>query len=417
MFEQTEYTVFWKFAQALGIGFLIGSQRESASDEKAAGIRDFIIYSMLGAIAGLLAEMWLTIAALFAVVTILVVYRLQHPERSGITTEGAAVATYWLAYLTQGAHAHLALVLAIVIVALLSAKRPLHHFVKETITEREYNDTLKFLTIVVIIYPLLPAGAYGPYEFFSPRQVWLFVIFVSTVSYVGYFFTKFLGPERGLIFTGLLGGLASTTAATTAFAKSARETPELVVTYGRAAVVANAIQFPRIAVILLVINPVFARVAVFPLLMMSLAGLLLSILLAKFKVEDPSARHEQIPLKNPFSLWPALKFGVLFTIVMLFSKFGVTTFGNRGILLTSFLGGIVDVDAIAISVGDLVASRQDISYAQGLQALVLALAANAVLKTVIAFTGGSRAFAWRLLAAFVLMFSVGGGIVGLGINF
>lgn len=414
MFNNPEYSVVWAFAQALGIGFLIGSQRESASDEKAAGIRDFIIFSLLGAIAGLLAEVWLTVVALLGIVAILVVHRVQHPERGGITTEVAAVATYWLGYLTQGAHAQLALVLGIVMVALLSAKKALHQFVKETITEREYSDTLKFLAVVFIIYPLLPVGFYGPYEFFVPRQVWLFIIFVSSVSYVGYFFAKFLGAERGLMFTGLLGGLASTTAATLAFAKSVKENPALVVTYGRATVVANAIQFPRLVVILLAINSSLAQTCVVPFLLMSLVGFLLSAILSRFSNGETTAQRKDIPLKNPLSLGPVLKFGVLFTVILLLSKFGARAFGQQGMLFTSFLGGILDVDAIAISVGDLVGKQQEISSSQGVLALMIALAANAVLKTFIAFSGGSSAFGWRLLGAFVLMFVVGGVIVAVG---
>lgn len=416
MFNNPEYSVILAFAQALGIGFLIGSQRESASDEKAAGIRDFIIFSLVGAIAGLLAEVWLTVSGLLGIVAILVVHRLQHPERGGMTTEAASVATYWLGYLTQGAHAHLALVLGVVIVALLSAKKALHHFVKKTITEREYGDTLKFLTVVFIIYPLLPVGSYGPYDFFTPRQIWLFVILVLSVSYVGYFLTRFLGAERGLILTGLLGGLASTTAATTAFAKSVRESPELVITYGRAAVVANAIQFPRIVLILLAINSSLARSTVLPFLLMCAAGLVLSAILSRFGAVETTAQRKEIPLKNPFSLWPALKFGVFFTVILLISKHGASTFGQQGLMFTSFLGGIVDVDAVSISVGGLVVQHEGISSRQGLLALMLALAANAVLKTFIAFSGGSPGFAWRLLGAFVLMFVIGLLIVMLGVD-
>jgi uncharacterized membrane protein (DUF4010 family) len=407
MFDNPAYEVVWDFALAFAIGFLIGSERESATEEKAAGIRDFIIFSILGAIAGLLAEAWLTAATLLGIVAILVVYRVQHPERGGITTEASAVATFWLGYLTQGERAQLALALAILMVALLTAKKPLHRFVKETITEREYGDTLKFLTVVAIIYPLLPEGAYGPYEFFKPRQVWLFIIFISAVSYVGYFFTKFLGAERGLIFTGFLGGIASTTAATLAFARSAKENPPLVATYGRAAVVANAVQFPRILLILLAINSSFARYCLAPLLLMSLAGFLLSIFLSRVGRDAAAEERNQIPLKNPFSFGPVLKFGALFTAILFFTKICIATFGQRGVFVTSFIGGILDVDAIALSLGDLLIKHQEVTTNEGLVALLLALAANGLLKSLIAWQAGSLAFAWRLVAAFGLMFAVG----------
>ena len=414
-----EYATAWAFAQALGIGFLIGSQRESATDareETAAGIRDFILFSLIGAIAGLLATEWLTAVALLGIVAILIVHRLQHPERGGITTEVSAVATYWLGYLTQGPYAQMALALSIVMVALLSAKQPLHRFVRQTITEREYTDTLKFLAVVFIIYPLLPVGTYGPYGFFTPRQVWLFVILVSAVSYVGYFFIKFMGTERGLLFAGLLGGLASTTAATTAFARSVKEQPEMAATYGRAAVLANVVQFPRVLVILFVINPAFARAAMVMLLMMSLAGLVVSMILTRVGSAPHVAQPGHMPLKNPFSLPPALRFGALFTLILFLSKSGAAEFGPQGMLATSLLGGIVDVDAVAISIGDLLQRQADISSSPALVALLLALGANAVLKSLIAVASGTWRFAWRLLAAFILMFVAGGVVVATGLQ-
>jgi len=407
MFDNPAYELVLDFALAFAIGFLIGSERESATEEKAAGIRDFTIFSILGAITGLLAAVWLTVAALLGIVAILVVYRVQHPERGGITTETSAVATFFLGYLTQGEYTQLALALAILMVALLSYKKSLHRFVKETITEREYGDTLKFLTVVAIIYPLLPEGAYGPYEFLKPRQVWLFIIFISTVSYVGYFFTKFLGAERGLIFTGFLGGVASTTAATLAFARSAKENPSLVATYSRAAVVANAVQFPRILLVLLAINSAFARYCLAPLLLMSLAGFFLSFVLSRFASDASAAERNEIPLKNPFSFGPVLKFGLLFTAILFFTKVCIVAFGQRGVFVTSFVGGILDGDAIAISLGDLLIKHREITANNGLVALLLALAANGLLKSIIAWQAGSLAFAWRLVAAFMIMFAVG----------
>ncbi len=76
---------------------------------------------------------------------------------------------------------------------------------RETITAQEFNATLGFVTVVLVIYPLLPAGTFGPYAFFSPRQVWMFVILISSISYIGYFLEKFLGEEKGLVYTAILG--------------------------------------------------------------------------------------------------------------------------------------------------------------------------------------------------------------------
>ena len=124
-------------------------------------------------------------------------------ERGGITTELAGVATFCLAYLTSTAAAlpygpPLAIGATIVVVLFLEARDWIHTFSRETITDVEFNDTLLFIAVVLVAFPLLPEGRFGPYDFFSPQQIWLFVILVSAISYLGYFLQKFLGAEKGL---------------------------------------------------------------------------------------------------------------------------------------------------------------------------------------------------------------------------
>ncbi len=130
---------------------------------------------------------------------------------------------------------------------------------------------------MLVIFPLLPEGSYGPFAFFSPRQVWLFVIVISSISYVGYFLEKFLGEERGLLYTSVLGGLASTTAATIEFAKRQKERPEEIMTLWRSFAIANSVQFPRALFIVALVNPKLAVMLAAPLLAMTLFGVILSV--------------------------------------------------------------------------------------------------------------------------------------------
>ena len=143
-------------------------------------------------------------------------------NRTGITTELAAVATFLLALLAASRAVPLrtpargrcrdrdADIPRSARPAAHAAARN-HHAIRNSTPRWRSSPSL------LVIYPLLPAGAFGPYSFFAPRQVWMFVILISSISYVGYFLEKFLGEERGLIYTSVLGGLASTTAATLHF--------------------------------------------------------------------------------------------------------------------------------------------------------------------------------------------------------
>jgi len=350
--------------------------------------------------------------ALGAITAYLVLFRWQSGQHPGITTEIAAVATYCIAVLaaTPGeiAGARLAVGAAIVVVALLEAKRSLHKLVRETITDTEFNDTIWFLAIIFIIYPLLPAGDFGPYGSFSPRKVWVFVILVSSISYVGYFLQKFLGARRGLTWTSVLGGVASTTACTLAFARQSREETEKIATYWYAVVVANAVQFPRVLVILAVVNAELARRLSIVLLAMMAAGLLAGWFLYRRSSTEIEGRHPVAG--NPFRLAPALKFGAVFAAIMFVSKAAAVEFGGQGVYWASAAGGTVDADAVSVSVASLLAGGT-ISAVTAELVLLLALLMNAVLKTILAAYAGGRSFGWRVASGFAVMFGAGAAIM------
>jgi uncharacterized membrane protein (DUF4010 family) len=401
-------------AQALLIGLLVGFEREASQageTDKHAGFRDFILISLTGCVCGLLEIPWLTAASLVAIAGLLAVAHHHNVERHGITTEMAAVATFSLGYLTSTRllpdGAMLAIGLSIVIVTFLEAKRALRRLVLETITEGEFRGTLRFLAIIFIIYPVLPVGNFGPFDFFSPRRVWLFIILVSSISYLGYFLQKFLGAGRGLALTGLLGGIASTTAATTAFAKDAAENPANVDPLWRASTIANTIWFPRVLAILFVMSPALALAALPPLAAMTLAGLAMSLLISRRQAQP--AAGSSVPVGNPFRLAPALKFGAMFTVILLAGKAAAATMGTGAIYWTSVLGGSVDVDAVAVTMCDLVRDgRAPLGVASA--AVMLALASNAVLKTGLAFYAGTRAFGWRVGSTFAVMLLTGAAV-------
>jgi uncharacterized membrane protein (DUF4010 family) len=396
-------------AEALLIGLIVGAQREAAQHERQAGVRDFLLIALTGGICGALQNAWLTVAALLAIAMLLAVFHWRAGERTGITTEMAAVATFCLAFLAstpgQPFGALLAVGGAVVVVAFLEAKRSLHKFIRETMTETEFDDTIRFLAIIFIIYPILPRGEYGPYGFFVPRTIWLFVILISSISYVGYFLQKFLGVRKGLGWTAVLGGLASTTAATVAFARDTAKEPAEQGNYWHASVIANAIQFPRVLVVLYVVNANLARASLGILLAMTAAGLLFGMLLLRRGKQETASRP--VPLGNPFRLLPALKFGALFAIILFLSKAAAAEVGGDAIYWASAVGGAVDVDAIAVSLAGLLAGGS-ISAGAALAALLLALLMNAVVKSLLAAYAGSVQFGCRVASGFGVMFGVGG---------
>jgi len=389
-------------AGALLVGLLIGAQREAAGGEHHPGLRDFLTVALVGGICGLLAKPWLDAAGLVSIAALFAVFHYEDREhRSGITTELAALATFLLALLAASPEIPfgrpLAAGTAIVMAIFLEARARLHTLLRETITEQEFNATLGFVAVVLVIYPLLPAGAFGPYSFFSPRQVWMFVILISSISYVGYFLEKFLGEERGLIYASILGGLASTTAATLHFAAEAKERPDETLGLWRAFVIANTVQFPRTALIAALVSPDLARALAWPLAAMMLSGVILQEVLRRW----PHKFLTTVTIQpgNPFRLLPALKFGAFFTAVVFITKVATARLGPGAFLGTSLLGGLVDVATVIAPAVDLMGSNR-ISLSVADIAVLLALASNAILKILSAAVTGTRAFTLRVTATF-----------------
>lgn len=399
-------------AEALLIGLLIGVQRETVQGDRRPGLRDFLVVAITGAICGLLQQPALTAVALATIVVFAAIYYLRATERAGITTEFVLLATFLLCYLTTAPDLNgppLAIALAIGLVFALETKSQLHRFVRESLTQSEFRDTLRFLAIIFIIYPLLPEGAYGPYDFFSPRRVWVFVILVSSISYLGYFAQKLFGPDRGLVLTAIFGGVASTTAATASLARGYRDDPEKLTAYWQAVALTNAIQLPRVWAILLVVNAGLAAGLLPVLAAMTAAGLVLVLLLARLAPADPGIPAPKVPLGNPFRLTPALRFGILFAAIQFGSRWAYSIVGSAS-AYTTVLAGAIDVDAIILSLAELhIEGRLDAPGA--VTNILVALAANAVVKTGIAWFGGGPRFALRLAAAFAVMLA--GGVAAL----
>lgn len=407
--------VVWRsVAEALLIGLLVGAQRESSrredgEDESRPGLRDFMVVAAAGAVCGLQQSAALTAVAGLGVLTILLLSKFR-AAKAGMTTELAGIAVFCLCYVTTSpdfkAGEPTAISIAVIMTLFLEARRRLHKFFRETITEVEFNDTLRFLALIFVIYPVLPNHAYGPYQFFNPRNIWLFVILVSSVSYAGYFLEKFMGATRGLWVTSVLGGLASTTAATSAFAEDVREQPHRLLEYWKAATLANSIQLPRVLILLGVISPPLAAAAALPLSIMMAAGLLLAWLIRPSS-RTQAGEQRRIEVRNPFSLGPALRFGALFAGIVFLVKAASAAFGQGALLPMSALGGLLDVDAIVVTAAQMT-NAGSAGAPQAAAAILAALLANAVFKTGLAWTAGTPAFALRIAASFLILLAAGG---------
>lgn len=387
---------------SLLIGILIGAERETAKTVSSIGLRDIVLSSALGWVSARLAQPWVTVSLIAAIAVVLLVHR-RMSEPHGVTTELVVFIVFGLSYAISGPGGRellpLAIALAIGITLLLDAKPAVKKFFRETLSEKEFADTVRFLALIFIIFPLLPEGRFGPYDFFAPRGLWLSVILVSGVSFVGYFLEKFFGTAIGARLTAVVGGLVSTTATTAAFATRVKTDPSEMNMSWQAATLSNAVQYPRILVLVTIVAPALAPSFTIPTMTAMVAGVLTSFLIGRFSVIGP---RQNVDLQNPLRLMPALKFALYLAGVALISGVAYSWYGQGALYVTSAIGSLVDVDAVTLSSADLF--NRGMIDARIMNVLVfIAVLTNMVIKLGIALTQGNAGFMIRMGISFLAM--------------
>jgi uncharacterized membrane protein (DUF4010 family) len=401
MDQLLNYELLYGFLVALGIGILVGIERERDQNRKeefrVAGVRTFTLISLLGATAGLIFQYNAMFSvAVFAGVIILVAsgYYLSsvRGQSLGQTTEIAELLVFALGYLSFfPATRSISVMIAIVAALTLALKEHIHGFARE-IKEYELLDTLKFAVITFIILPILPDQTIDAWGIFNPRQIWLFVVLVSGVSYLGYILIKVLGVNRGSAITGFLGGLSSSTALTTAMARRAKEDHDLLKPSVFAAVIASTVMFPRTLFEIAVLNPgLNDRLIPFALLMF-FAGIIASL----FIIKPRENITKKIDLKTPFALKPALKFAAILLLILALQHFALQVYGTKGVYLISFFSGLVDVDPVALSSAKM-AAEGSLTETVALNSILIAAISNTLMKTFYAYILGGKEFG-RLFA-------------------
>jgi len=429
--------IFLQIIYALGIGMLIGLERtllpvsdagvvsgemeedereehykQSQSADYLLGVRTYSILSLGGFSAAMIGATYPLVASVIMLgllVLIIALYLYTREQDPGITTEIAAVICCGLGMVCY-TNPHASGVLALLVAILLASKRFMTTFLLK-LKRIELTDTLKFLAIILIILPLLPNRPLDPYGAFNPYKVVFLVILISGISFVGYFLTKFLGAEKGLGLTGLLGGLTSSTAVTAAMANQAKVATELRNPCALATIIANATMFGRVLVVVGLLDWNLMLKLVWSIgtmtVVASFAVLLLWFRSKKASSEGGNETSHDIELTNPFSLKPAIKFSLFFVVILFVAKVAKMYLGDQGIYLASLVSGLADVDAITLSIAEQTGDNQ-LAHSVGAIGITIAVVANSIVKSVIAVYSGGWQFGW--LVGLILMAATGAGL-------
>ena len=201
------------------------------------------------------------------------------------------------------------------------ASKPFIHRWTNMLTNEDIMSLLQFLAVTGLILPFVPNRGFGPLDAFNPYSIWLMVVLISGLGFVGYVAVRLLGTQAGITITGLAGGLASSTATTLALARNSRDTPEIASTLAAGIVIANTVMIGRVAVIILAINQdLFMRILP-PMLIMAIPTTI--YLVWKFFLSKENKEQVDLPkLSNPLSLKLAIKFALLYGVIVFLIKFG-----------------------------------------------------------------------------------------------
>jgi uncharacterized membrane protein (DUF4010 family) len=394
------------FLVALAIGLLLGLERERSHNRKLpAGSRSFALLALVGAVAASL-DKWAVVVGLVAVGSLLALaYFRTSEEDPGTTTEIAALVAYLLGALAYTRPA-VAVALAVVVAGLLVSKTRIHRFAREIVGEVELEDAIKFLAVAFVILPLLPDQGLGPYGVLNPSKVWLLVVLLTGIGWVGYIGVRALGPERGLLVTGLAGGFVSASATTASMGRLSRTATSLRAPLASALLASLATFVQLIVVIGLVDVEVLRRL--WPPVA---AGTIVLVAIAAVVYRGATQSHqknaaeggdvEAMPASRPFALRPAVVLAVVLTLALLVGRWGADMLGPKGAVLAAFAAGLADAHAGAVAAASL-AAKGDITVDTALVAVAAALGSNLLVKIVLAFTAGGRRFGLGFLAGMAI---------------
>lgn len=411
-----EQQILYRLGAALAIGLLIGvergwHEREAKEGARIAGVRTYGLVGLLGGGMALIAQnfgalvMGLAFIGLTGLLAAVYVENLRRGRSDvGITSLVATLLTFALGALAAMGEVVIAAASAVLTTLLLGYKPQLHRWVN-ALEGDELRAGIKLLLISVVLLPILPNQGFGPWAALNPYAIWWMVVLIASLSFVGYFAVKIGGAARGTVFTGLAGGLASSTAVTLHFSRLAARDPSLAPVLATGTLLACGTMVPRMLLVASLLNRELFQALLVPAAVM--AACVYAPALVFLSRQARMQPYAASPLRNPLELKTALGFGALLAVVMLLGKALQHFAGDAGVLVLAAASGIADVDAITLSLARM--SGDDLGLATAAFGVVIAGAVNSLVKGAMSGAIGGRALGLRV--ALPLAASAGAGLL------
>lgn len=382
-------TALTGMAVAVGCGLLIGIERErrkgSSPARAFAGMRSFALASLTGALAHVLGDGLVPVAAALIGLLTVVAYWRDQSDDPGITTELALFLSFLLGVAAVDNPAAAAGV-AVIVAALLHLRGPLHHFARVSLTRADLRDALVFAGAALVVLPLLPDAGKPWLLGVNPTTLWTLVILIMGIQAGAHVGMRLAGPRLGLAMSGFGAGFISSVATTAAMGARCRKHPDLRAACVAGALLSNIATFALLWLVALTVAPAHLR-QLAPVLA---TGLGAAIVVGGLGVARQRGAAPWTPTAGrAFDIGQAALFAVMLTAATAALAYLNARVGQGALLGGSALAGFFDVHATAGSALSLLAggaaSPHDV-----LLAVLLAITTNMISKAAGALAGGMR---------------------------
>lgn len=376
-------------ATSIAVGLLIGmergwAQKDLGAGRRVAGFRTFGLIGLTGGLAGMAPDIVAAILGL-GVIAVLAVGYTRSTDRAHLsaTTTLAGLLTFSAGLIATRLSPLIGLAAAAATFAILSARESMHRLLKG-LDEQEIEGVARFLLVALVVLPLLPDAAYGPYDAWNPRKIWMVVVFVTGLSFTAYAISRRFGRDRSILVVALTGAVISSTAVTAEYARRLRSEPEARSALSTGIAAASIMMFVRVQLLTGILMPR----ALPSLALMMAPATMVSVAMALLAWRGQERSGKDVPIANPLAFTPALILAALVAVLSLAARWALAQFGKQGMVMVLGLTGMSDVDAALMTLAGLPISIIDDRTA-GL-ALSLAILANTLVKAAVTVGIGWR---------------------------
>lgn len=298
-----------------------------------------------------------------------------------------ALLTYLIGPLSMRAPAWFVILFVVSALFALNAKERIRTL-SESITQREVVTAATFLTLAGVVLPLLPRQIIAPWLPLTPYQIWLAVVVSTGISYASYLLQTFVFPRAGLLLTGFVGGLYSSTMTTFVIARRTRTAGEPLEVAG-ALIAPSAMMYLRMVGLVAVFDgDVALGVTPWFLVLAGITAAAAWLMSRRAQHETSSAPVQPAAQRNPLELSSAALFAVLLVVMAMAAQYAIATWHAQGLHTLAVIAGLTDIEPFVIS---LLQMQAPVPPAQIVETLVIATAANNLLKALCVIVFARRA--------------------------